>query len=187
MWPEKTKLFTHMKKNSIKILLSVLVLICFHQLLDAQEIRKNRVIILTDVENEPDDSESLVRLLLYSNVIDIKGIIATTSVHMKKEVHPETIREAIQAFGKVQANLLKHEAGFPDANSLLQLVTQGLPEYGMSGVGAGKDSQGSEWIIKILDENDPRPLGYVFGADLIRLASPCIKSARQGRKLKPIT
>ncbi|MBS1231349.1 MAG: hypothetical protein H6R35_187, partial [Bacteroidetes bacterium] len=34
--------------------------------LSAQEIQKSRVIILTDVENEPDDSESLVRLLLYS-------------------------------------------------------------------------------------------------------------------------
>ena len=185
-----------MKKNSIKILLSVLVLICFHQLLDAQEIRKNRVIILTDVENEPDDSESLVRLLLYSNVIDIKGIIATTSVHMKKEVHPETIREAIQVFGKVQANLLKHEAGFPDANSLLQLVTQGLPEYGMSGVGAGKDSQGSEWIIKILDENDPRPLwicvwggSNTFGQSLykIRQTRPETKANNLIKKLRVYT
>jgi hypothetical protein len=106
--------------------------------LSAQEIQKCRVIILTDVENEPDDTESLVRLLLYSNMIDIKGIIATTSVHMKKEVHPETIQRAIHAYGKVQANLLKHEAGFPDAISLLQLVKQGLPEYGMGGIGSGK-------------------------------------------------
>jgi hypothetical protein len=127
-------------------------------LLKAQEIQKNRVIILTDVENEPDDSESLVRLVLYSNVIDIKGIIATTSVHMKNEVHPESIQKVIRAYEKVQSNLLKHEAGFPEANSLLQIVKQGLPEYGMGGVGTGKDSQGSDWIIHVLDENDPRPL-----------------------------
>jgi len=68
----------------------------------AQETGKNRVIILTDVENEPDDTESLVRLLLYSNVLDIKGIIATTSVHMKKEVHPESIQKVIMAYGKVR-------------------------------------------------------------------------------------
>jgi len=127
-------------------------------LLKAQEIQKNRVIILTDVENEPDDSESLVRLVLYSNVIDIKGIIATTSVHMKNEVHPESIQKVIRAYEKVQSNLLKHEAGFPEANSLLQIVKQGLPEYGMGGVGTGKDSQGSDWIIHVLDENNPRPL-----------------------------
>ena len=120
--------------------------------------QKSRVIILTDVENEPDDTESLVRLLLYSNVLEIKGIIATTSVHMKREVHPESVRKVIHAFGKVQDNLLKHEPGFPEADSLLQIVKQGLPEYGMEGVGKGKDSQGSDWIIKILDEKDTRPL-----------------------------
>ena len=126
--------------------------------LSAQETQKSRVIILTDVENEPDDTESLVRLLLYSNVLDIKGIIATTSVHMKKEVHPESIQKIIYAYGKVQQNLLKHEPGFPEANSLLQIVKQGLPEYGMGGVGKGKDSQGSDWIIQVLEENDPRPI-----------------------------
>jgi len=124
----------------------------------APEQQKSRVIILTDVENEPDDTESLVRLLLYSNVIDIKGIIATASVHMKKEVHPESVKRIIHAYGKVHDNLLKHQPGFPEADSLLQIVKQGIPEYGMGGVGKGKDSQGSDWIIKILDEKDTRPL-----------------------------
>src|SRR4030042_687002 len=126
--------------------------------LSAQETRKNRVIILTDVKNEPDDTESLVRLLLYSNMLDIKGIIATTSVHMKKEVHPESIQKVIRAYGKVQENLLKNEPGFPEASSLLQLVMQGIPEYGMGGVGKDKDSPGSEWIIKTLEDDDARPL-----------------------------
>ena len=139
---------------------SFLFLILFHLGLtaDAQEVQKNRTIILTDVENEPDDTESLVRLLLYSNIIDIKGIVATTSVHMKKEVHPESIHEVIAAYGKVRSNLLKHEPGFPDPGFLMEIVKEGLPEYGMGGVGKGKDSPGSEWIIKHLEENDPRPL-----------------------------
>lgn len=126
--------------------------------LSAQEIQKSRVIILTDVENEPDDSESLVRLLLYSNMINIKGIVATTSVHMKMEVHPESIHKIIAAYEKVQPNLLKHETGFPKAAALMEIVKQGLPVYGMDGVGKGKDSQGSEWIIRTLEDDDPRPL-----------------------------
>jgi hypothetical protein len=137
---------------------SIVALIFFCQALNAQEKQNSRAIILTDVENEPDDTESLVRLLLYSNILDIKGIIATTSVHMKKEVHTESIQKVIMAYGKVRENLLKHESGFPEANSLLQLVKQGLPEYGLGGVGKGKDSQGSDWIIQVLEENDPRPL-----------------------------
>jgi hypothetical protein len=133
-------------------------LIFYFQSLYSQIDQKNRVIILTDIEADPDDTESMVRLLLYSNVIDIKGLIATTSTHQRNIVHPESIQRVIRAYDKVQANLMKHEAGFPSADSLLLLVKQGLPEYGMKGVGKGKDSQGSEWIIKVLEENDERPL-----------------------------
>ena len=58
--------------NDMKRLLTALVLIMLavHGLW-AQE----RVIILTDVENEPDDNESLVRLMLYTNEIDVRGIV----------------------------------------------------------------------------------------------------------------
>ena len=145
-------------KRALSLLIIMLFLVYNLCIGQTQEEQKSRVIILTDVENEPDDTESLVRLLLYSNVFHIKGIIATTSVHMKKEVHPESVQRVIQAYGMIQDNLLKHEPGFPEADSLLQIVKQGLPEYGMGGVGKGKDLPGSDWIIKILDEKDVRPL-----------------------------
>ena len=119
---------------------------------------KHRLLVLTDIEADPDDAQTLVRLLLYSNQIDIEGLVATTSVHQKTKVVPETIRRIIQAYGKVQPNLLLHEPGFPDAAALQMMVKQGLPVYGMNGVGAGKDSEGSDWIIKTLEKNDPRPL-----------------------------
>ena len=124
----------------------------------AQLDQKNRVIILSDIEAEPDDTQSFVRLMLYSNVIDIKGLIATTSIWHKTSVDPESIRKVILAYGKVQPNLMKHEPGFPEAVTLLSLVKQGLPKYGMSGVGDGQDSEGSDWIIKVLEEKDDRPL-----------------------------
>ncbi|OWW26382.1 hypothetical protein B4Q04_01490 [Zobellia sp. OII3] len=124
----------------------------------AQEEQKNRVIILTDIEADPDDTQSLVRLFLYANQIDIKGIVATTSCWLTSNIHPESIEKVIAAYGKVQPNLLKHEAGFPDAETLSSLIKKGLPKYGMKGVGKGMDSEGSEWIIKVLEENDDRPL-----------------------------
>lgn len=120
--------------------------------------KKNRVIILTDIEADPDDTQSLVRLLLYSNQIDIKGIIATTSCWHTSEVNPESIKKVIDAYGEVQPKLLKHEPGFPDAKALAMIVKEGLPKYGMKGVGDGMDSEGSDWIIKLLDEDDDRPL-----------------------------
>jgi hypothetical protein len=119
---------------------------------------KHRLIVLTDIEADPDDTESVVRLLLYSNVVDVKGLIATTSTHQRNAIHPESITRVIRGYGKVRANLLKHESGFPDVGSLLSLVKRGRAEYGMLGVGEGKDSEGSEWIIKVLEERDDRPL-----------------------------
>jgi hypothetical protein len=138
--------------------LVLISLVLSFQSLCSQANQKNRVIILTDIEADPDDTQTLVRLLLYSNVIDIKGLIATTSTHMRNQVHPESIQRVIRAYGMVKANLAKHEAGYPDAETLARLVKQGIPEYGMHGIGEGKDSQGSERIIKVLDENDERPL-----------------------------
>ena len=38
----------------------------------------HRMIVLSDIENEPDDTESFVRLMLYSNDIDLKGLVAST-------------------------------------------------------------------------------------------------------------
>ncbi len=40
---------------------------------------RHRLVILTDMENEPDDSQTMVKLLMYSNEIDIEGLIAVSS------------------------------------------------------------------------------------------------------------
>ncbi|MCR6658426.1 MAG: DUF1593 domain-containing protein [Asticcacaulis sp.] len=119
---------------------------------------KQRLIVLTDVGADPDDTESLVRLMLYSNEIDIEGLIATTSVWMKSTVNPQSVREVIGAYGQVRDNLLLHDKGYPQANDLLSLVRQGLPVYGMAGVGEGRDSPGSDRIIQVLQERDDRPV-----------------------------
>ena len=123
------------------VFMSILfVLILSFQSLTAQASPKHRVIILTDIEADPDDTQSMVRLLLYSNVIDIKGLVATTSCWHKTRVNPEAIVEVIQAYEQVRPNLLQHEAGFPSADALFKLVKSGLPEYGMLGVGEAKNT-----------------------------------------------
>jgi hypothetical protein len=54
-----------------------------------------------------------VRLLLYSNEINIEGIIATTSCWMRDMLHPQSIINVIQAYEKVQPNLKMHGQGYP--------------------------------------------------------------------------
>ncbi len=121
-------------------------------------VSKQRLFVLTDIENEPDDTQSLIRLLLYSNEIDIEGLVATTSVHMKTRTAPETIRRIIGEYAKVQPNLSRHAPGYSAASALDRLVARGQTTYGMGGVGAGKDSDGSRRLIEALDRPDPRPL-----------------------------
>jgi hypothetical protein len=161
-----------MKVTSILLLPFLLF---FYKSASSQTSLKNRVIILSDIEADPDDTQSFVRLLLYSNQIDIKGMIATTSVWQKTRVAPAPIKKIIQAYKTVQLNLNKHEPGFPDAAELLLIVKQGFPKYGMQGVGKGQNSEGSDWIIKILEDNDPRPLHIAVWGGVNTLAQALLK------------
>lgn len=124
----------------------------------ATSSERARVIVLTDIENEPDDAMSLVRFLTYSNQWDVEGLVATTSVHQKYKLATWRIREIVDAYGKVQPNLLKHEAGYPSADYLHSITKEGKPDYGMNAVGEGKDSEGSDWIIRMVDKKDDRPV-----------------------------
>jgi hypothetical protein len=123
-----------------------------------QTEKKTRILVLTDIEADPDDTQSLVRLLLYSNQLDLEGIVATTSIHQRARVAPESIVKVLDAYGKVQPNLVKHEQGYPTKEQLTAKVKKGLATYGMQGVGDGKDSEGSDWIISVLEREDDRPL-----------------------------
>lgn len=154
----------------------------------SQESQRNRVIVLTDIEADPDDTQSLVRLLVYSNEIDIKGLIATTSCWQKNRVHPESIRKVVGAYEKAHSNLMKHHAGFPKAEALYSLIKQGLPEYGMEGVGKNKDSEGSEWIIQELAKDDERPLWISVwgGANTLAQALYSIRNTKSEKEVKKL-
>jgi hypothetical protein len=121
-------------------------------------VPKVRVVVLTDIANEPDDQMSMVRFLVYSNQFDVEGLIATTSTWMRNKVRPDVIHSLIDMYAQVQPNLMKHQAGFPSAASLRSVVASGQPGFGMQAVGPGKMSTGAESIIRAADRTDARPL-----------------------------
>lgn len=166
--------------------LSFLFSCCLAVSAQVMESPLQRVMVLTDIENEPDDTESLVRLLMYSNDFDLRGLIATTSTHMRNRVAPESIHALIDAYAKVRPNLLLHADGFPEADVLHKMVKSGLPRYGMNGVGKGKDSEGSLAIIHELERDDPRPLWICAwgGTTVLAQALYKIRSERSGQELK---
>jgi hypothetical protein len=146
---------------------------------------KKRVIVLTDIENEPDDAMSTVRFLTYSNQFDIEGLIATTSIHQKNKVASWRLKEIVTAYGEVQANLSIHEKGYPTAEKLLEIIKDGRPDFGMKAVGDGMDSDGSELIIKSVDKTDARPLWVLVwgGPNCLAQALWKIKNTRSGEEI----
>lgn len=121
-------------------------------------VGKSRVFVLTDIGADPDDQMSAVRLMLYANEIDVEGLVATTSVWQRERVQPALIREVIRAYRQALPNLRAHAAGWPDEAGLLQRVSEGPARYGMAGVGAGNDSEGSRRLIAAVDRPDSRPV-----------------------------
>ena len=102
-------------------------------------VAKQRVIVMTDIANEPDDQMSMVRFLVYANQFDVEGLVATTSTWMKNKVRPDVIHSLLDAYEQVQPNLLHASAGVSRHRRLRAVVVAGQPAYGMAAVGAGQD------------------------------------------------
>lgn len=150
------------------------------------ELDRPRVVVLTDLSNEPDDEESLVRYLVYANEFDTEALIATTSIHLKDKIRPDLLHKAIKAYGEVLPNLRLHAPGYPTAQQLASVVRSGSPELGMKGVGDGKTTEGSKQIIAAGDRNDPRPLWVTVwgGANTLAQALHDVKKTRSPEELE---
>lgn len=141
---------------------------------------KPRLIVLTDLSNEPDDEESLVRLLVYSDQFDIEGLIATTSTWLRQGPRADLIRRDLAAYAEVRTNLLKQAPGFPSAKSLLAVTETGQTHYGMAAVGNGKSTAGSQRIIEAVDRADKRPIWITVwgGANTLAQALWDVRASR---------
>ncbi|MRI01301.1 DUF1593 domain-containing protein [Kriegella sp. EG-1] len=147
-----------MRQNFIYFNFLILSLFINVNFIFGQVQEKTRLFVLTDIENEPDDAQSLVRLLTYANHFEIEGLVATTSNWMRNEVADWRIHEIVEAYGKVSNNLEVHEKGYPTANTLKKVIKKGRSEFGMVGVGKDKDTEGSDWLIAAIEKDDVRPL-----------------------------
>lgn len=120
---------------------------------------KHRLIVTTDLGGtDPDDVQSMIHLLVCSNVIDIEGLISS-QVWVDDPDKTAYISEVVEHFGQVLPRLKKHAGGYPDLDYLRSIIKRGQEHSNMSGVGEGKDSPGSELIITAVDKrDDERPV-----------------------------
>jgi hypothetical protein len=135
---------------------------------------KPRLLVLTDIGEDPDDQQSLIRLMVHANEFQIEGLIATASgtpgKKSKEVVRPQLIREIVEAYGQVRPNLVKHRPDFPEAKELLERINSGNPVRGTDSLGEDKDTEGSKWIIAVVDRADERPVNVVIWGGATELA-----------------
>ena len=136
-------------------------------------VAKVRVVVLTDIANEPDDQMSLVRLLVYSNHFDIEGLVATTSTWLDRRA-ARRLHTVVDAYAQVRPKLEAHATGFPEA-AASTAGRDGQPAYGMAGVGADKYSPGGAAVGG--ERPDPRPLWISGWGGTNTLAQALIESA----------
>lgn len=144
-----------------------------------------RMIVTTDLGADPDDEQSMVRLLVSANEFDIEGLIVSTGCWKKSQSDTKMLDKLVDAYGQSVDNLKVHAEGFPSLETLRAISVMGQTGYGMGDVGDGKDSLGSELIIAAVDKDDPRPVwvGAWGGANTIAQAIWKVRATRSREEL----
>lgn len=166
---------------------------------------KPRLVVLTDISTwEPDDHESLIRLLAHADMIEIEGIVVSTGWSMddvsKHKQFMDIATGVIDAYEKDVANLLKRsdQIGFKPDQTQQEIGYWPSPQYlkdrtmfgskkrGMEFIGEDNHSAGSELIIKLADEEDDRPLWVSFwgGGNTLAQAIWQVQQTRSEADLK---
>jgi hypothetical protein len=78
-----------MKTTATLLTLILLTVACSAQSQLTRQSSKPRLIVLADMGNEPDEMQQMVQSFMYSNMVDIEGLISVTSVHLQpSNTHP---------------------------------------------------------------------------------------------------
>lgn len=146
-----------------------------------------RLLVLTDIGGDPDDQQSMIRLMVYANEFSIEGLIASASGtpgELKQAItKPELIRQIVSAYGEVRPNLARHAKGWPSAEDLLRVVKSGNPRRGRAHIGESHDTEGSRWIRERIESGTAeRPLYIAIWGGQTDLAQALWRvRAEQGR------
>ena len=149
-----------MKRFLLSILLAANFTLC-------QAADRPRLLVLTDIGGDPDDTQSMIRLMVYSNEFEIEGLIASAAgTPGELEISttkPELIREIVTAYGQVRPKLAKHAKDWPATADLLRTIKTGNPQRGRDFIGEKHDTEGSRWIIERVDAGTAeRPLNITI-------------------------
>ena len=174
----------------------------------AENDLKPRLVVCTDIapaDVEPDDMESMVRLMAYADMFEIEALI--TSVGWNCDPYPaewaQYLQRVIEAYRKDVPKLMRRSGQqefmsleeenkqqsigyWPSADYVKSRAVMGSIHGGIKAIGADNDSPGSELLIRLADEDDTRPI-YVAawgGANTLAQAIWRVKQTRSAEELK---
>ena len=145
-------------------------------------MEKCRYVVLTDINPGPeiDDIQSMLRLLLYANEIDLEGLIACSSCFLKRPKVKKNLKllySLIDAYEEALPRLKVHAEGWPSAEELRIRCAFGIPVFGRRpGKGFAEarlsDNDGVRLLLSAMQKDDVRPLwiGLWGGANTLAQA-----------------
>ena len=194
-------------KRILTFIVGLLVVVATAQ---AAKNLKPRLVVITDIapaDVEPDDMESMVRLMAYADRFEIEGLI--TSVGWNCDPYPaewaEYLKRVIDAYRKDVPNLMKRsgqkkfksiikehrqqELGYwPSPEYMEYRFARGSVHGGIKSIGKDNNTAGSNLLIRLADSKDPRPI-YVAawgGANTLAQAIWNVKETRGEEEAKKL-
>lgn len=171
---------------------------------------KPRIVVLTDIAPaniEPDDMESMIRLMVHADLLEIEALIVSGGWNNSGRAYPIEWKDSLTkvvdayeidlpllmkrseqtAFMDIKKENGKQKIGYwPSAEYLRNRIMVGSRKLGQKEIGEKNRSDGSDYIIKLADEKDKRPLWILGwgGANTLAQAIWQVKHTRTEQELK---
>ena len=171
---------------------------------------KPRIVVLTDIAPasiEPDDMESMIRLMAHADLYEIEALIASGGWNSSGRAYPlewmDSLSRVIDAYEKDLPKLMKRSEQksfitldkegqtqtigyWPSPDYLRSRVIPGSLRLGQKEIGEKNRSKGSDYIIRLADEKDKRPLWILAwgGANTLAQAIWQVQQERSTEELK---
>lgn len=118
---------------------------------------RHRVIVSTDIGGtDPDDFQSMVHLLVYADVLDIEGLIASPY----GDGRTQAILDVIDCYENDSSNLKTYSDMYPTPDALRAITKQGETARAPY-AGFREATEGSNWIVECARRGDPRQLNVL--------------------------
>lgn len=139
----------------MRILLTLAACICLSAAARQPVPERPRILISTDIGGtDPDDNQSMMHYLLYSDESDCEGLVSSPSFG---DGNKSEILRMIDIYEQDLPALKRHSSLYPSPEHLRSVTKQG--RHGSAPMaGYSTHTEGSDWIIQCARKQSPRPL-----------------------------